>query len=84
MRRLIDLDLRLEDKIQHVIKSKGYRDFQHFAIISLENQLLLELESSTNNINEKQQSKSESIIQKNIHITPPRLHLKSLTTPKLL
>jgi len=84
MRRLIDLDLRLEDKIQHVIKSKGYRDFQHFALISLENQLLLELENNTNNINEKQQSKSEPFVQKDTHITLPRLHLKSLTSPKLL
>ena len=85
MRRLIELDLKLEDKIQHIIKSKGYRDFQHFAIISLENQSLLELENCNNNIiNEKHQSKPESIVQKDIPTTLLRLHLKSLLSPKLL
>ena len=44
MKRLIDVNSDLDLKISETIRSKGYRDFQHFASIALENQVLAENE----------------------------------------
>ena len=48
VRRLIDVDSSLEAKIQKIIQSKQYNDFQHFATVALENQITLE----TSNLND--------------------------------
>jgi hypothetical protein len=48
VRRIIDLNPFLETKIQKVIQSKKYNDFQQFATVALENQVNLE----TSNIND--------------------------------
>lgn len=45
VKRIIDIDPALDLKISQVLRTKGYRDFQHFASISLENQLLAETEN---------------------------------------
>jgi hypothetical protein len=39
LRRILDIDPQLELKIEATIQAKGFRDFHHFAIISLENQV---------------------------------------------
>lgn len=43
MRRLIETDPLLEEKIRKVILKRKYKDFQHFAIVALENQALAEI-----------------------------------------
>ena len=42
MRRILDIDPQLELKIEGIIKSKGFRDFHHFTIVALENQVAWE------------------------------------------
>lgn len=42
MRRLVEIDQALEEKIRKVILKRKYRDFQHFVSTSLENQILAE------------------------------------------
>ena len=44
MKRLIDVNSDLDLRISETIRSKGYRDFQYFASIALENQVLAENE----------------------------------------
>ena len=43
LRRLIETDALLEEKIRRAILKRKYKDFQHFAIIALENQALAEM-----------------------------------------
>jgi predicted transcriptional regulator len=42
---LIDVDSNLDLRINEIVHSKGYQDFQHFASIALENQVLAEVEN---------------------------------------
>jgi hypothetical protein len=42
LRRILDIDPQLELKIEEIIKSKGFRDFHHFTIVALENQVAWE------------------------------------------
>jgi hypothetical protein len=41
-KRILDVDATLEKKIEEIIKSRGYRDFHHFATVALENQVAWE------------------------------------------
>jgi hypothetical protein len=42
LRRILDINPKLEQQIEEVINTKGFRDFQHFALIALENQIAWE------------------------------------------
>jgi hypothetical protein len=42
LRRIFDIDPQLELKIEGIIRMKGFRDFQHFATVALENQVAWE------------------------------------------
>jgi hypothetical protein len=42
LRRILDIEPQLELKIAEIIKSKGFRDFHHFTIVALENQVAWE------------------------------------------
>lgn len=43
LKRILEIDASLEKKIEQIVKSKGYRDFQHFATVALENQVTWEI-----------------------------------------
>jgi hypothetical protein len=45
MKRLVDIEADLDLKIDEIIHSKGYKNFQQFASIALENQVLAEGDS---------------------------------------
>ncbi len=42
MRRILEVDPYLEITIQEIIKEKGFKDFQHFVTVALENQVAWE------------------------------------------
>lgn len=58
MKRLIDISSDLDLRISETIHSKGYKDFQHFASIALENQVLAE--NDTQNSWSKDENKLQS------------------------
>lgn len=53
MRRLVEVDQTLEEKIRKVVLKRKYRDFQHFVTIALENQILAELTDDNPWVDEK-------------------------------
>jgi hypothetical protein len=42
MRRILEISPAMDERITELINSKGYRDFQHFVSIALENQIIWE------------------------------------------
>lgn len=42
MRRILDISPTLEAQIDELVKTKGYRDFRHFVLVALENQVTWE------------------------------------------
>lgn len=49
MKRILDINPYLELKIEEIIKTKGFRDFDHFVTVALENQVALETSNPTIN-----------------------------------
>jgi hypothetical protein len=49
LRRILDIDPRLELKIEGIIRAKGFRDFHHFVSVALENQVAWETGDITGN-----------------------------------
>lgn len=50
LRRILDVNPQLELKIEDAISTKGFRDFQHFATVALENQVAWETGNITTEI----------------------------------
>lgn len=46
MKRIIDVPMTLDKTIEDLVKSHAYKDFQHFATIALENQIIWETGST--------------------------------------
>jgi hypothetical protein len=70
LKRLIDLESRLDLRIDQIIRAKGYADFQHFAMTALENQVIAETENSSswkvnNTYENKNFSEVDGIVLKN-------------------
>jgi hypothetical protein len=49
LKRILDINPHLELKIEEIIKTKGFRDFDHFITVALENQVALETNNPTIN-----------------------------------
>jgi hypothetical protein len=78
MKRIVDIDPQLEQKIEEIIKTKGFRDFHHFATIALENQVGLETGNITSS--EVTNALNAQISQINKAVLPRSLSIKKTWT----
>ena len=77
LRRILDINPQLELKIEEVIKSKGFRDFHHFATVALENQVAWETDDNTNTTNDVTNALDLQISQLNKVVPPGNVSLKT-------
>ena len=75
MKRILDINQQLEQKIDGIIKTKGFRDFHHFVTVALENQVALEtgnltIQGDSNALNPQISQINKSVPSRNVSLKP--------------
>ncbi len=85
MKRVIDVNPKLNEKIDELIQNKEYKGFQHFADVALENQVLWETEEEgsveSSGSSSKIASKNMSSNHWTVLSTIPKGEIMTLDTP---